>query len=47
MGTRASPSPGTFLIVTVQGETVSIETYRGEDGPGFGYLLTDSFQIAP
>jgi hypothetical protein len=47
MGTRAAPSPGTFLIVSVQGETVTIETYRGEDAPGFGYLLTDTFQIAP
>jgi predicted phosphodiesterase len=47
MGTRAAPSPGTFLIVTVQGETVTIETYRGEDAPGFGYLLTETFQITP
>ncbi|MBG0788263.1 MAG: metallophosphoesterase [Anaerolineaceae bacterium] len=47
MGTRAAPSPGTFLIVSVQGKTVTIETYRGEEAPGFGYLLTDTFQIAP
>jgi hypothetical protein len=47
MGTRASPSPGTFLIVTVQGADVTVETYRGEDGPGFAYFLTDTFQIAP
>jgi predicted phosphodiesterase len=47
MGTRAAPSPGTFLIVTIRGDRVSIDTYRGEDAPGFGYLLTDSFQIAP
>jgi hypothetical protein len=47
MGTRAAPSPGTFLIVTVQGNTVSLDVYRGEDGPGFSYLLWDSFQIAP
>jgi len=47
MGTRAAPSPGTFLIVTVQGEKVTVETYRGEAAPGFGYLLTESFQIAP
>ncbi|MBG0771450.1 MAG: metallophosphoesterase [Anaerolineaceae bacterium] len=47
MGTRAAPSPGTFLIVTVQGDKVSVETYRGEEAPGFGYLLTETFQIAP
>ena len=47
MGTRAAPSPGTFLIVSVQGAAVTIDTYRGEDAPGFGYRLTDSFQIAP
>ncbi|MDY6873338.1 MAG: metallophosphoesterase family protein [Chloroflexota bacterium] len=47
MGTRAAPSPGTFLIVTVDGADVTLETYRGEDGPGFAYFLTDSFQIAP
>jgi hypothetical protein len=47
MGTRAAPSPGTFLIVTVRGSDVRVETYRGEDGPGFAYFLTDTFQIAP
>ncbi len=47
MGTRAAPSPGTFLIVNVQGETVTLDTYRGEEAPGFGYLMTDTFQIAP
>ncbi len=47
MGTRAAPSPGTFLIVNIQGNRVIINTYRGEEAPGFGYLLTDTFQIAP
>ncbi len=47
MGTRAAPSPGTFLIVSVKGAEVMVETYRGEDGPGFAYFLTDTFQIAP
>ncbi len=47
MGTRAAPSPGTFLIISVQGETVSLKTYRGEDGPGFAYLLWEEITLRP
>jgi predicted phosphodiesterase len=47
LGTRAAPSPGTFLIVTVQGEEVTLETYRGEEGPGFSYLLSEDIRLAP
>ena len=41
MGVRAAPSPGTFLIIEVDGEQVTLRTYRGEDGPGFSFLLRD------
>ena len=47
MGVRAAPSPGTYLLVYVQGEKVTVETYRGEAGPGFGYLLFEEVQLAP
>lgn len=47
MGTRAAPSPGTYLIVRVEGEKVTVETYRGEAGPGFGYQFTEVVQLAP
>jgi len=47
MGVRAAPSPGTFLILTVQGESVVLQTYRGEEGPGFGFLLRDEVHLHP
>lgn len=47
MGVRAAPSPGTYLIVTIEGEKVTVETYRGEAGPGFGYLLFEELQLYP
>lgn len=47
MGVRAMPSPGTFLIISVQGEGVNLQTYRGEEGPGFAYLLYEELQLKP
>ena len=47
MGVRAAPSPGTYLIVNVDGDKVTIETYRGEAGPGFGYQLFEEVQLTP
>ncbi len=47
MGTRAAPSPGTFLIITISGESVWLRVYRGEDGPGFGYLLRMEQALRP
>lgn len=47
MGVRAAPSPGTYLLVYVQGERVTVETYRGEAGPGFWYLLFEEIQLTP
>lgn len=47
MGVRAAPSPGTYLIVSVQGETVTVDTYRGEEAPGFGYTLFEEIQLNP
>jgi hypothetical protein len=47
MGVRAMPSPGTFLIISVQGEEVNMQTYRGEEGPGFAYLLYEELQLKP
>lgn len=47
MGVRAAPSPGTFLMITVQGERVILETYRGEEGPGFTYRLFEEIQLRP
>jgi hypothetical protein len=41
MGVRAAPSPGTFLIIEVNGEQVTLRTYRGEEGPGFSFFLRD------
>ena len=41
MGVRAAPSPGTFLIIEVNGERVTLRTYRGEEGPGFSFFLRD------
>ena len=47
MGVRAAPSPGTFLIVTVQGERIILQTYRGEESPGFSYDLFEELQLSP
>ena len=47
MGVRAAPSPGTFLRITVQGERVMLETYRGEAGPGFTYRLFEEILLVP
>jgi len=47
MGVRAAPSPGTFLIFSVHGGSVSMKTYRGEEGPGFGFLLRDELNLRP
>jgi hypothetical protein len=47
MGVRAAPSPGTFLIITVEGETINLKTYRGEDGPGFAFLLYEEIVLKP
>ncbi len=47
MGVRAAPSPGTFLKVSIQGEKVTLFTYRGEEGPGFGYRLFEEIQLQP
>jgi predicted phosphodiesterase len=47
MGVRAAPSPGTYLIVSVQGEKVTVDTYRGEEAPGFGYTLFEEIQLTP
>jgi hypothetical protein len=47
MGVRAAPSPGTFLMVTIQGERVNLETYRGEEGPGFNYRFYEEIQLRP
>lgn len=41
MGVRAAPSPGTFLIISIDGGQVTLRTYRGEEGPGFSFLLRD------
>ncbi|MEA3327268.1 MAG: metallophosphoesterase [Chloroflexota bacterium] len=45
MGVRAAPSPGTFLIFSVHGGSVSMEVYRGEEGPGFAFLLRDEINL--
>lgn len=47
MGVRAAPTPGTFLIITVNGDEVYLETYRGEAGPGFEFLLWEEIQLEP
>ncbi len=47
MGTRYMPSPGTFLIITVEGGRVTLKTYRGEAGPGFAYLLYEQVALKP
>lgn len=46
MGVRAAPSPGTFLIISVNGSRVNLQTYRGEEGPGFSYLLRDEISLS-
>ncbi len=47
MGTRAAPSPGTFLIITVEGQSIQLQVYRGEDGPGFSYILRQETSLRP
>jgi hypothetical protein len=47
MGTRAAASPGTFLIISIQGGRVSLQAFRGEAGPGFGYLLWEEIILRP
>lgn len=47
MGVRAAPSPGTFLIFSVHGGSVSMKTYRGEEGPGFAFLLREEINLRP
>ena len=47
MGVRAAPSPGTFLIISIRGDSVTMKTYRGEEGPGFGFLLRDEVHLRP
>lgn len=47
MGVRAAPSPGTFLIISVQGDRVDLKTYRGESGPGFSYQLWEEVNLVP
>jgi hypothetical protein len=47
MGVRAAPSPGTFLIINVEGDKVTLETYRGEEGPGFSFLLWEEVVLNP
>jgi len=47
MGVRAAPSPGTFLFIVVEGDQVLLRTYRGEDGPGFSYLLFEELVLKP
>lgn len=46
-GTRYMPSPGTFLIITVEGESINLKAYRGEEAPGFGYLLREGLTLSP
>jgi len=46
-GTRYLPSPGTFLIITVEGENIFMKTYRGEEAPGYGYLLREDLTLSP
>lgn len=47
MGVRAAPSPGTFLYISIKGEAVTLQTYRGEEGPGFTYRLFEEVQLRP
>jgi hypothetical protein len=47
MGVRAAPSPGTFLIITVEGDMISLQTFRGEEGPGFSFLLWEEVLLRP
>lgn len=47
MGVRAAPSPGTFLIISVAGSRVHLDTYRGEEGPGFAYFLEQELNLKP
>lgn len=45
MGVRAAPSPGTFLIISVTGSAVRLQTYWGEEGPGFGFVLYEEIDL--
>ncbi len=47
MGTRAGPTPGTFLIINIQGNAVQLQVYRGENGPGFSYELRLEESLRP
>lgn len=47
MGVRAAPSPGTFFVIKIKGNSAVLETYRGEDGPGFAYALWQKVQLRP
>lgn len=47
MGVRAAPSPGTFLIIVVEGDRILLRTYRGEEGPGFLFLLFEEVVLKP
>jgi len=47
MGVRAAPSPGTFLIISVTGSSVILRAYRGEEGPGFSFLLYQEILLTP
>jgi hypothetical protein len=47
MGVRAAPSPGTFLFISIKGERVTLQTYRGEEGSGFTYRLFEEVQLRP
>ena len=47
MGVRAAPSPGTFMILDVRGDRVTLQTYRGEEGPGFSFLLFEEVVLKP
>ncbi len=46
-GTRSMPSPGTFLIISIEGDTINMQAYRGEEEPGFGYVLREELRLSP
>jgi len=46
MGVRAAPSPGTFLVITINDQQVRMKAYRGEEGPGFSFLLRDEINLS-
>jgi hypothetical protein len=47
MGVRAAPSPGTFLILSIEGGSVILKTYRGEEGPGFTFEFREEITLRP